>query len=369
MVDFPFTNREQLAARKLTLDGENQAMDMVAYLIAQNDHFHPPPLLDSRANWYKEWHHFCIFGSDIQVILNFNLSGDTRPNASPGAQLTRVILLAHERCWDGDVDSILPRDSIVRPGMIDLHFGHNSVRFENGIFKISAALQDRPVGLVMELRPIALPMLMRNNVPIGLGTINWLVVPRLVASGMVTVGRQVHILSEAPTYHDHNWGSWLWGQDFAWEWGFALPNHIGVPWSLVFDRTLNRRRSHVLESKLALWKDGTLRRVFTQSDIKVAHTGHLSFTHLPKFPRVMSLIAPESTTDIPRYLDISATARGDSLLCHFEARDVAQIVIPNDTDLGITILNEVTGNLELKGEVKGELVNMQGGAIFEFLTQ
>jgi hypothetical protein len=83
----------------------------------------------------------------------------------------------------------------------------------------------------------------------------------------------------------------------------------------------------------------------------------------------MSLVAPESTTDIPRYLDISATARGDSLLCHFEAQDVAQIVIPNDTDLGVTILNEVTGKLALEGKVKGELVTMQGGAIFEFLTQ
>jgi hypothetical protein len=83
----------------------------------------------------------------------------------------------------------------------------------------------------------------------------------------------------------------------------------------------------------------------------------------------MALVAPESTTDIPRTLDIRAIAGGDSLLCHFEAEDVAQIVIPNETDLGITILNEVTGHLELEGKVKGELVNMQGGAIFEFLTQ
>jgi|RhiMetdeSRZDD1v2_1073273.scaffolds.fasta_scaffold04436_1 hypothetical protein len=369
MAGLPATNGQRLAIRKLTLDGESQTGDMSAYLIAQTDHFHAPPLLDPRANWHKEWHHFCIVSSDIQVILNFNLSGDIRPEAPPGAQLTRVILLVREGCWDGDVDSILPRDSVFRPGVIDLHFGHNSVRFENGIFKLSAALQDRPVGLVLQLRPIALPMLMRNNVPIGLGTINWLVVPRLVASGTVTVGRQVHILNEAPTYHDHNWGSWLWGQDFAWEWGFALPDHVDVPWSLVFDRTLNRRRSHILESKLALWKNSELRRVFTQSEIKVLPAGHLSVTRLPKFPRVMALVAPEFTTDIPRYLDISAAAGADSLLCHFEARDVAQIIIPNETDLGITVLNEVTGHLELEGNVKGELVHMQGGAIFEFLTQ
>ncbi len=90
----------------------------------------------------------------------------------------------------------------------------------------------------------------------------------------------------------------------------------------------------------------------------------------PKVPaRNGTSSAGDLTTDIPRYLDITAAAGGDSLLCHFEAEDVAQIVIPNDTDLGVTILNEVTEHLELEGKVKGEFVNMQGGAIFEFLTQ
>ncbi len=146
MVGFPDKNGERLVVRKLTLDGESQTVDMSAHLIAQTDHFHLPPLHDPRANWHKEWHHFCIFSPDIQVILNFNLSGDMRPEASPGAQLTRVILLVHQRSWDGDVDSILPRDSVVRPGLIDLHFGHNSVRFENGIYKLSACPARSPGG-------------------------------------------------------------------------------------------------------------------------------------------------------------------------------------------------------------------------------
>jgi hypothetical protein len=368
MIGLPDTNGKKLLFRDLPLDDESQTVDMSARLIAQADHFRLPPLLGPRVSWHKEWHHFCILSSDVQAILNLNLSGDMRPGASLGAQLARVILLVRDRAWDGDVDSILPRDTVVRTGLIDLRFGHNTVRFENGMFELSSALQDRPVGLVLQLRPVALPLLMRSNTPIGLGTINWLVVPRLIASGTITVGQRVHMLSEVPAYHDHNWGSWQWGHDFAWEWGFSLPDHAGIPWSLVFDRTTNRARSHVLELTLALWRDGVLHRIFTQKEIEVRPTGHLSFSHLPKFPRVMALVAQESTTDIPRYLDIAAMAEGDSLLCHFESEDVAQIIIPNDTDLGVTIINEVTGHLELEGEVKGESIKMQGRAIFEFLT-
>lgn len=351
-----------------TLRGEKRTQGMLARLIAQADRFHLPLPFGPRASWYKEWHHFCILGSDVQAILNLNLSGDVRPGATHGAQLARVLLLAHGRAWSGDVDSIPMRDVVVRPGFIDLRFGHNMARFENGIFELSAALQDYPVGLVLQLRPVTLPLLMRSNTPIGPGTINWLVVPRLFASGTITIGQRVHVLNEVAAYHDHNWGKWLWGHDFAWEWGFMLPDQADVPWSVVFNRTTNRARSHVLELTLALWKGEALYRIFTQDEIKVHSTGYLSLSRPPKLPRVMALVAPESTADIPSFLDITATTGDDYLLYHFESEDAAQIIIPNDTDLGVTIINEVAGHARLEGVVRGEPIEMEGKTIFEFLT-
>ncbi len=350
------------------MSDEERTRGMLARLIAQNDHFRLPLPFGPRAGWHKEWHHFCILGSDVQAILNLNLSGDMRPGATHGAQVAHVILMIYGHAWSGDIDSIPMRDVVVRPGLIDLRFGHNMVRFENGIFELSAALQDYPIGLVLQLRPVTMPFLMRSNTPIGPGTINWLIVPRLFASGTITTGQRVHVLNEVAAYHDHNWGKWLWGHDFAWEWGFMLSDHADVPWSIVFNRMTNRARSRTLELTLTLWKDEAIYRLFTPDEIKVRPTGYFSLSRLPKLPRVMALVAPESTADIPSSLDITAARGDDYLLYHFEPEDAAQIIIPNDTDLGVTIINEVAGHARLEGVVRGESVEMEGKTIFEFLT-
>jgi hypothetical protein len=47
---------------------------------------------------------------------------------------------------------------------------------------------------------------------------------------------------------------------------------------------------------------------------------------------------------------------------------VAQIVVPNETDLGETIINEVVGKFQAEGRVKGEEVSFAGEGFFEFLT-
>lgn len=319
-------------------------------------------------DWQKEWHHFCILGPGLHIILNLNLSGDTRPAARPDEVLARVVLLVREKGWDGDVETIPARDVQFCSGQVGLIAGHNQVQFRDGVFDLSIALQDRPITLALRLRPIATPLLMRSNTSIGAGRINWLVAPRWLANGIVVIDRRVHKLQDTPAYHDHNWGYWLWGQDFAWEWGFALPEDREVPWSIVFDRTTDRSRGKALELTLALWKNADLYRVFTQREIHIQPGDYLPLNRLPKFPRVMSVVSPETTTDVPRRLMVTATAGTDHLKFVFEAEDVAQVVIPNETDLGVTIINEVVGMVSLEGEVKGESVAMLGRATFEFLT-
>src|ERR1041384_3412637 len=115
-------------------------MDSLVHLIAQADSFHPPGIADPRRAWYKEWHHFCVLGAEVQAILNLNLSSDTRPAASPEAQLARVVLLTHEHVWDGDIDTIPAGDTVVHAGSPDVRFGQNTIRFQEGAFHISVAL-------------------------------------------------------------------------------------------------------------------------------------------------------------------------------------------------------------------------------------
>ena len=346
-------------------------VNTLADLIAQADLFHWPVPESARAGWHKEWYHFCVLGPTVQVILNFSLSGDTRPAALPGAQLARLIVMTRQvvpdAAWDGDVETFPSRDVCIASDGIDVRLGHNTVRFQDGAFDLSVALQSRPVALKIQLRPLALPLVMRNNARIGEGMLNWLTIPRLAATGTLTVGRRVYVLEQAPAYHDHNWGRGLWGQDFAWQWGFGLSNPDAL-WSLVFYRTTDRARSRVKDVSLALWKGGQLKRVFTQREVQVHPSGYLARLRVDKFPRVMALISPETTTDVPRHLDVMAWSGGDELRCHFQAEDLAQVVVPNETDLNSTLINQAIGHVTLGGRVDGEPVSMEGRGIFEFLN-
>lgn len=340
-------------------------MDTMTRVIAMTDHFRFPPAGPNRDDGYKEWHHFCIMGREVQAILNFNLSYQRE---SPETPLARVVLLVRDHAWDGDVDTVLARDVIVRRGQIDARFGHNHIRFQNGVFDLSVALENRPVALTLHLEPITSPLL-RSSTPIGEGKISWLVVPRLAASGTITTGERVYRLDQAPAYHDHNWGAWRWGQDFAWQWGFALPDRTDMPWSVVFDQVTDRARNRIMELRLAVWNGPLIQRLFMHDEIQMRPQGYYAApARLPKFPRIMALVMPEATTDVPHRLEVSARSRGDHLDFCFEATDVAQIAVPNETDLKTTVINEVSGRLEMEGKIKGEPVAMCGRGFFELLT-
>jgi hypothetical protein len=340
-------------------------VELIPKVISLTDYLRLPTRLEPGAERHKEWHHFCILHPEVQVIANLSLM--RRPGSAAPDWDARLVLLVKEMGWDGDVDIIPFRDARASRGSLDLQLGHNQVVFRDGCYHLSISLQKRPITLQLTLRPVAYPLI-RRNTPISGGKINWVVIPRLEAYGSVVVGRNVYRLQAAPAYHDHNWGQWQWGDDFAWQWGFALPGQAGNPWCVVFDRMTDRSRRTALELKLSLWKGDRLLRLFMQDEIRLEQSGFISMPRLDKFPRPMSLLAPERTTDVPRRFAVQAQRGADGVECVFTAEHVAQIVVPNETDLGVTVINEVGGSLALSGEIKGERIAMQGRGFFEFLT-
>jgi hypothetical protein len=342
-------------------------MPFLSRVIALTDNLRLAESASLHPERYKEWHHFCVLSAQAEVVLNFSIMRDNRPAAPANTYLARLILLVHEAGWDGDVIEIPWREVELNPGRIDLRFGQNYLRFEHGVYKISIALETRPITLDLTIRPITYPLL-RSRAGIGSGAIDWLVVPRLEAEGVLVCDRRVHLLKSAPAYHDHNWGHWLWGEDFAWEWGFALPVLSGTPISLVFDRVTNRARSQVQELKLSLWKNDRLVRIFAHHEISSLPKGYLAQAQVAKFPRIMSLIVPQVTTDVPRSLEITAESGSDYMSFCFESEDLAQLILPNETDLGETVINEVVGTVHASGLLKGEKVVFEGKGFFEFLT-
>jgi hypothetical protein len=342
-------------------------LERLAESVADHNGLHLPGVLDAKPRWYKEWYHVCVLGPDVELILNLNLAGDLRPGADPKEARARAVLLVRTGAWQGTVETVPLRDVTARAGEVRLVLGHHELAFEDGRFRISTALLDQPLSARLVLSPVARPLLARSETRVGEGTINWLVLPRLEAEGTIVVGGRVHRLARSPAYHDHNWGRWLWGHDFAWEWGFGLPQDPANPWSCVFDLTTNRARTEALERTFAVWKGGSLRRLFVGRDIEVEKRGFLRARPL-KFPAVMRLLSPEASTDVPQSFVVKARSGRDHLELAFEAESACQVLIPNELELDLTLITEVSGRVHLSGEVREERVELAGRGIFEFLS-
>jgi hypothetical protein len=219
----------------------------------------------------------------------------------------------------------------------------------------------------LTLEPDAYPT-EANNVTVEDGPpIHWMVLPRLRATGFVRIGTRTHVLRDAPAYHDHNWGSFGWGRNFAWEWGYTLPRDANNPWSLVFVRLTDRGHRHMLMQGIFLWHRGRQERVFRDGEIEVTHEGLLRPSSIFKIPRVMALVSPGLATDVPRRLTVSGRSGGDWVRFELVSSDVAQVVIPNDDDVGVTIINEVSGDARVEGEVRGVPIRFEGRSMCEFL--
>jgi hypothetical protein len=230
-------------------------------------------------------------------------------------------------------------------------------------------MRRQPIALDLTLEPLTLPTQANNLQVDNCPPIQWLVVPRLRANGWVSVAGRKYRLRDATAYHDHNWGSFRWGKNFAWEWGYAAPDTAHNPWTLVFVRLLDRAHLTDLMQAFFLWKGAQQIRVFRGRELTVWHEGLLRPSRVFKLPRVMALACPANVTDVPRRLEARARRGRDGLDVSFETRDVAQVIIPNDEDTGVTIIHEVAGDVTVSGRVDGETLSISGPSIFEFLGE
>ncbi len=342
-------------------------MQAVTRAIEHSDWLRRSPARVGGRGAHKEWLHFCVYAGDVDVLVNFSVLDDLRPDAGR-AELARTTLLVRTgSAWTGEVQSLAAADVKLEAGRIAARLGRNGVRFADGVYTLTARGSDTPLAVDVTLRPVTMPSIV-NNVQVGDGPpINWLVVPRLVADGTITVAGRRHDVRGALAYHDHNWGHFGWGRDFAWEWGYGLPADAANPWSLVFVRLSDRGHTHAMMQGAFLWKGMREQRVFRDGDLAVRHHDLLRPTRLCKVPAIMSLVHPELATDVPRELAFEGGVDGDTIAARFRGEEVAQVIVPNDRDFGVTVINEVSGHLSVRASVRGEAVRIDGRAIFEFL--
>ena len=339
-------------------------------LLAGTDYFRCSPSRWTGRPDHKEWQHFLVCSEAVHLLVNFNLMDDPWAEGGRGPQIGRLIVLARVlgAGWGGDVERFDGGEIDVTPGRIDARFGRSTLRFDQGRYHVSVALRDRPIAAELSLAPITLPMLSPNRPLSRDRRISWLVVPRLVAHGTISVGDRALPVTAAPAYHDHNWGHFQWGDDFSWEWCSALPSDPESEWSAVYVRMMDLGRAVVRYQGLTLWRGGEPLRVFVDEEIRVEHEGRLDLRRPLKIPRVMAMLSPGAESDVPRRIEVLARGGGDELALRFLSEDAAQVVTPGEIDPeGVTVLNEVSGRVELEGRVRGADVHMEGPGVFELL--
>jgi hypothetical protein len=338
--------------------------------LAVVDRAHPPRMRAANAPAYKEWYHFNVIdaGQALDLIVNLSLAGDVR---STGHGRADVIALVHtgRNLWHGGIDSFEGTAAMISEDALDLFIGRSGVRFRGGRYELKIELRDGELVGDIHLTPRSEPMMVWNDTPIGNGSINWLIVPHLDASGRLHAGHRSFQFSRSYGYHDHNWGHWRWGEDFAWTWGFAadVPSGNGSPvTTLVFDRTSDRSDAAAIEQTLALWRDGKLVKLFVRRMLRAKKEGRFAGV-IRRIPGAMNLVSPGRVLNVPSALRVSARDHDDWLDCDYRVDAALQIAIPSEFGFGVTGLNETFGTMRVHGVIGGAAISYEARACFEFL--
>jgi hypothetical protein len=333
----------------------------IAASLSANGFLRRSPWRDGGRAGHREWLHFTIHDPDVQIVINASVVDDLRPAAEPHRERVRVVVLVRDASgWHGGGDDIA--DAELRGGQLAARFGDLAIASDGGSIAIRGGLRSAPITLDLELEPRTFPSI-ATGVALGGGPpINWLVVPRLAASGTVTLRDRTFALECASAYHDHNWGFFS-HRDFAWQWG-----HDGGrgPHSVVLARLLDGAQTSTFMQAMLVWTNARQARVFRGSELEVVPEGFLRPQRPFTLPRAASLLI-EQATEVPRVLHLRASGDEDMIEGEFEAANVARIVVPHDDTLDTTIIHEVGGRLRLHGTLHDRAFSIDAPAMFEFL--
>jgi len=322
-------------------------------LLEDADYWRGPPAEATPPLSHKEWQHFVLFGGSWTLLFNLNLDGDGKG---------RTITIVDHQGWHGRVTRCAT--PVLRPGRLDATFGLSGMRFRGGHYEIWQ-LGDG-VRLEATLVPVALPSL-SHHIHLGPGAhLSWCLVPRLLASGWFEVDGQRSSFEGCLAYHDHNWGCFGWGGDFSWDWGCALPDDPGSPFTVVFARMHDRARRRTTATSLFLLKEGRHLRYFRNAEVRFEHEGWMSPRPRGRIPPAAALVVPEEDRDVPQLTRFEARRGDDVLRGEVEAQRRGQVLIPAEGDLRRVVrLNEVETRVRLEGRCDDAPVRFEGPGLLE----
>lgn len=340
----------------------------LAKAVVQTDFLRGGPRLEHERGGWKEWTHFVVVTRDVRVIINWSFTEAQPGEGPPGSMVPRATLLVGDPSWDGDVERVPLSDAEWAAGRVPLRLGDHALDWDGTAWRIRMRCALRDVSVDLRVVPVTRPSATSRLPFSAADRVQWLVFPRCVASGTVHSGGRTHRLQGAACYHDHNWGRFAWGGDFAWEWGFAVPDDPDNPWSLVFSRVSDRHLARTRSLGLFLWRGSRYHQLFLESQVTYAPAGETRVARPLCVPRVTRLLRPGGALGIPRALTVTARGKGDHLVCEATIEDVLSVVIPSETDpRGTQAIHECDARMRVEGRVGGEDVSLTGPAVLEFV--
>jgi hypothetical protein len=311
------------------------------------DRFHLPPRPDS--SW-GEWHYFNLVTTPDEWWYITYLVGGEIPSGSWGGQL-----LVTRRRPDGSYQRFTAQAPSRRVKFettrADVTIAGSFVRQRNGRYQLhgKAAGDGGSVRIDVTLTPAFNryfpPVELRDD-----DLVSGYVVPAVMASasGTICVGSRCERFTNAPAYHDHNWGVW---RDVTWEWGVARGSRLSLLYGGIYgpERASDRDGSTV--------RSPFFLTVVDSLGVKqVLRFGQIDY----QGARVMSGSVAASA---PERFSLLATRQNDTL--RLDVRVVDALGTQMETRGFQRVFLQMRGRFTVAGRLLGETVADSGMGFFE----
>jgi hypothetical protein len=323
------------------------------------DSFHPGLSNDS----YKEWHYFNFIDeeNDTKFFVAFLIAGNlTNPLQSYGS-----IIMAYniEDNFGGSHANYPILDIEYSSDSPDLIISNNYVELLPNGYKIhaegtisSSGENEDPIPIIFDATyiPMAEPTSIFQGT-IGesyVNNMNWVsAAPACKVIGNLIIDEVEYPLNGVRGYHDHNWGTWSWGDNIGWDWGQAIEaNNDDVDtdvgrYCLVLGRLTDSFHSSENENgnRLLLWKNKDQIAVFDTVDFEYEWVG--------PYPSTITATAEDDS--------------GNSIISTFSTSNAIPLELCEPLSLCTTIL-ELTGTYDVYGTIDGKPINFQAAGFAEY---
>ncbi len=323
------------------------------------DSFHP----DLSGDSYKEWHYFNFIDeeNDLKFFVTFLIAGNLGdPLESYGS-----IILAYN-IEDNFGGSSIPYSiseieySIDSP---DLTISNNYVELLPNGYKVHAEGIILPSGDPIIFDATYIPKAEPTSIFKGtigdsyVDNMNWVsAAPACKVIGNLIIGEEDFLLDGVRGYHDHNWGTWSWGDNIGWDWGQGIEANnddadtdVGR-YCIVLGRLTDSSHSSENGNRLLLWKNKHQIAVFENVDFEYEW-----------------IMVP-----YPHLSTITATAEDDSgnyIISTFSTSYAIPLELlcdPLIPQTSCTTILELTGTYDVSGTIDGKTINFQAAGFAEY---